>query len=247
MLFTYQTKKRKLTLLATYLISFCAISSAALALNGASHSTPLTSKDLTAIIKRSDLQASFHIKATPEVVAEINRIRTNEKERSMMNAALERMKQYKPTIQAGLKNQAMPEELLALPLIESGYRPLPESDNRVQAAGIWQIIPSTATNLGLVISNNRDDRLDAELSTKAALTYLNNLYTQFHDWKLAVVAYEIGERQTEKLINESGSRDAWKLERSYRLTANDKNELKKYLAMFDASVIIMHNPELISE
>jgi beta-lactamase regulating signal transducer with metallopeptidase domain len=247
MLFTYRTRKRSLTLIAAYAIGFCAISSAALALNGTSHSNPLTTKNLTAIIKHSDLQASFHIKATPEVVAEINRIRTNAKERSIMNAALERMKQYKPVIQAGLRNDAMPEDLLALPLIESGYRPLPASENRVQAAGIWQIIPETATSLGLVVNNKRDDRLNTELSTKAALKYLNSLYAQFHDWKLAVVAYEIGEKETERLINESGSRDAWKLEQSYRLSANDKNELKKYLAMFDASVIIMHNPELISE
>jgi soluble lytic murein transglycosylase-like protein len=135
----------------------------------------------------------------------------------------------------------MPNELLAVPLVESGYKPLDQSKNPVLAAGIWQIVPTTAKLFGLIINTTRDDRLNTSLSTKAALAYLNATHTQFNNWRLAIIAYEIGEDTTKKLIKKVGSRDAWVLARS---TIAPKS-LKKFLAMFDAELIIMYNPSLI--
>jgi membrane-bound lytic murein transglycosylase D len=160
---------------------------------------------------------------------------------------LERMKNYQGQVQAGLKKSDLPSDLLAIPLIESGYRPLHESVNPVQAAGIWQIIPSTAKRFGLVVDANRDDRLDTALSTQAALDYLKFLHTQFHDWKLAVLAYNIGEDQVERLITATGSRDAWVLVRSSHIPEKYKSEATNYLAMLDASILIMHQPSLITQ
>lgn len=246
MLFIYKTQKRKWVLFTAYAVSICAISSAALALNGVSPSTATTARTITSIIKKHDLNSTFHIQATPEVVAEVNRVRLNEHARTKMIAALDRMNQYKPDIEAALANQSMPTDLLALPLVESGYKPLDESVNPMRAAGIWQIIPSTAVRLGLVVEKNRDDRMDMKLATQAALTYLNALHKQFNDWKLAVIAYEIGENETARLIKLIGSRDAWTIAYSDKIPNKYKNELKKYLAMFDASVIIINDPKIIS-
>jgi membrane-bound lytic murein transglycosylase D len=153
------------------------------------------------------------------------------------------MKKYQPFIQEELQKKGMPKDLLAVPLVESGYRPLDQSKNPVLAAGIWQIIPETGKRLGLVINENQDDRLDTALSTKAALTYLNANHEQFNDWRLAVIAYEIGENNTDQLIQKTGSRDAWVLARS----SDAPESLKKFIAMFDAALIIVHNPSLINE
>jgi len=135
----------------------------------------------------------------------------------------------------------MPNQLLVLPLVESGYNV--EAKSAMLATGIWQFIPSTAKNFDLTVTSQRDDRLDTQLSTQAALSYLKALYSQFHDWKLAVIAYEIGEKNTEKLINTIGSRNAWVIARS----PSAPKDLKKFLSMFEASVIIMNNPELVTK
>lgn len=244
MIFTYKRNKRKLALIMTYAISICAISTTAVALNGTANSSPLPSTKISYMIKKSDHENAFHITATPEVVAEINKIRSDDHARAKMLSALKRMHQYKSYLKDEFHKNNMPSGLLALPLIESGYQPLNESVNPMRAAGIWQIIPSTGEKMGLVINDTRDDRMNMELATHAAIKYLNQCYDQFHDWKLAVIAYEIGENQTQKLIDATGSRDAWTLVNA--MPEQYKNDLKKYITMFDATVIIINHPEIIS-
>jgi beta-lactamase regulating signal transducer with metallopeptidase domain len=245
MLFSYKNQKTKLALIAAYGAGFLAITSAAFAFNNNS-STSLSASDVRAMIKYSHLKSSLQITAAPEVVSYLNEIRANPEKKQKMLASLERMKKYQPGIQLALKRNAMPDDLLALPLVESGYRPLPEHVNPVKAAGVWQIIPSTAADLGLVINASRDDRMNIELATTAALTLLQSLHEQYHDWKLAVVAYEIGDKETSRLINATGSHDAWIIARSAAVPDKYKTELKKYLAMFDASVILIHNPSILN-
>lgn len=240
MLFVYRKKARYLSMVIAYLISLCCIASTAFALNATPYAGSISKQSITTIINASD--NPLQISATPEVLAEINRLRSNEKDRSAMLAALTRMKQYQQGIQTALKKNAMPADLQAIPLVESGYQPLDEKVNPVLAAGIWQIIPSTARRYGLVVNHQRDDRFNTPLATQAALSYLNTCYQQFHDWKLAVLAYEIGEKETARLINMTGSRDAWTLARASQY----KSELLKYLASFDAAVIIIHYPSILN-
>ena len=198
-------------------------------------------KQVASMIKKSHLDKDFQVSVTPEVVNEINNIRSSEQARSFIRESLQRMKKYQPIIQEALNKKSMPNDLLIIPLIESGYQPLDQSKNPMLAAGIWQIIPDTAKRLGLVINKNRDDRLNTQLSTEAAITYLTMNYNQFHDWKLASIAYEIGEKNTDRLIKQTGSRDAWVLAN----TSSAPTSLKKFVAMFDALLIIMHNPSLV--
>lgn len=236
MLFDYKNlRKKKTSLICVYAMCFLTAGSFAYALDNNSTSQPMTTKELNTLVKKSDLQITI----TPEILSEINNIRGSESARSFMISSLERMKKYKPYIETQLKNNAMPNNLLALPLVESGYDV--KAKSAMLTTGIWQFIPSTAKNFNLTVNTQRDDRLDTKLSTQAALSYLKALYSQFHDWKLAVIAYEIGEHNTEQLINTVQSRDAWVLARS----PSAPKDLKKFLSMFEASIIIMSHPELI--
>lgn len=238
MLFGYKNlQKKKISLICAYATCFLTAGSLAYALDNGSANQPMTTKELSTLIKKSHLQIAI----TPEIVSEVNNIRGSEQARSFMISSLERMKKYKPYIETQLKNNAMPNQLLALPLVESGYNV--EVKSAMLATGIWQFIPSTAKNFNLTVNSQRDDRLDTQLSTQAALSYLKALYSQFHDWKLAVIAYEIGENNTEQLINTVQSHDAWVLARS----PSAPKDLKKFLSMFEASVIIMNNPELVTK
>jgi beta-lactamase regulating signal transducer with metallopeptidase domain len=242
MLFNYKTiTKKSYSILFAYLISFFAIISTAYAFSDTTSSSPLTYQQIEKIIQQSNIDKSFQISANPEVVNEINHIRSSDQARSFMRNSLQRMKQYQPIIQAALKQNHMPNDLLVMPLVESGYRPLAQNINPVQAAGVWQIIPDTAKKLGLVVNANRDDRFNTSLATNAALSYLQHNYDLFKNWKLACIAYEIGENNTAKLISATNSYDATVLAQS----PEAPKSLKNFIAMLDAEIIIMHDPSIL--
>lgn len=90
-----------------------------------------------------------------------------------------------------LDKRYLPVELALLPAIESGYRPDVHSSK--DAAGIWQIIPSTATDMGIDQTSWFDGRSDIQQSTQAATKYLSYLNGEFHgDWLLTLAAYNAG-------------------------------------------------------
>jgi beta-lactamase regulating signal transducer with metallopeptidase domain len=243
MLFSYKTQKvKKLSLMMAYIISSFIFVSVSFALNGTSTLPLLSEQQVATLIQQSNIDKGFQVTATPEVVNEINNIRRSHQARTFMHDSLQRMNAYKPAIQAVLVKKSLPKDLSVIPLVESGYQPLDQSKNQMLAAGIWQMIPATAKKFGLVINHNRDDRLNTQLSTQAALSFLQSNYDQFQNWKLASIAYEIGETNTAHLIKVTGSHEGWVLARSSTAPA----DLKKFVAQFDAALIIMHNPTLIA-
>lgn len=237
MLFNYKIMRKRNVLFCAYATCFLAASSFAYALDANGAFKPLTVSEL----KSFSVKSHSHFTFTPEVLAEINNIRGSEQARSYFMASLERMKKYKPYIESQLKSNHIPVDLLALPLIESGFKPLPASRNQMQAAGIWQFIPSTAKRFGLEINREQDDRLDSQLSTQAAVAYLNSLHDKYHDWQLSVIAYEYGDEITDRLINTVHSRDAWSLARA----SSAPKDLVKFLSLYEAGRIIINFPEVI--
>jgi membrane-bound lytic murein transglycosylase D len=246
MLFHSSSRLKKSVLVLSCLASFACVTPSLYAAKVSTPSTHLTEQQIQALLNKADESNQLHVVVTPEVVAEVNQILNNEEQKFIITSSLKRMKQYQPVIDAELKKQSMPTDLVALPLVQSGYQPLDASENPVAAAGIWQMIPQTATKLGLVVTDKQDDRLNTELSTKAAIAYLNSLHTQLHDWDLALVAYEIGEKKTTDLMNKYKSRNVWELARATSASKDPvSKDLNKYLAMLSATVIIMHNPSLV--
>lgn len=240
MLFLYQKqthKKLLIFIVSAVLAIFTA--TAAYALNASTSNNVLSLQQLKQLVNPS--YDSFTI--TPAVVAEVNNIRANPKARAYMRASLQRMQQYQPLIQAELQHRNMPTEILALPLAESGYQQLDASRNPVQAAGIWQIVPSTAKNLGLTVDAQHDDRLDTQLATNAALNYLAALYAQYKDWNLAMLAYEIGEDHLNQLIQTTHSRDIQVLAQTPFIASTNH---KDYLPLLGAAIIFVQHPELVS-
>jgi membrane-bound lytic murein transglycosylase D len=95
-------------------------------------------------------------------------------------------------IKQQVKKRHLPAELVLLPIVESGYNPF--SLSNVGAAGIWQLMPGTATGLGVKRDWWYDGRRDVIASTHAALNYLAYLQSFFDgNWLLAIAAYNTGE------------------------------------------------------
>ena len=116
-----------------------------------------------------------------------------------------------------LEARSMPAEIALLPIVESAYDPFAYSHGR--AMGLWQFIPSTARLYKLQMDWWYDGRRDIVASTRAALSYLENLHQRFDgDWMLALAAYNSGEGNVMKAIRRNHLRgkptDFWSLDLS---------------------------------
>ena len=178
----------------------------------------------------------FPVVVNQEVVDQLNRLLGTPDGRDFVRSSMARMKNYRPMIEGKLQSYSLPEELLAIPLIESGY----ENSAHTHAAGLWQFIASTARHYNLVVSDTRDDRLNVEAETDAGLRYLSANYLRFQDWQLAIMAYNAGEDSVQRGIDSTGTRDAWQL-----ISSGFEND-HGYLAKFMAAVLIIRNPSALN-
>lgn len=111
----------------------------------------------------------------------------------------QRAQPFLPHIVGELGRRGLPADLVLVPMVESAFEPTALSPKA--AAGIWQIIPSTGIEHGLVVSDAYDGRYDVHASTRAALSYLKHLSGLFRgDWLLALAAYNCGEGAVQRAI-----------------------------------------------
>ena len=113
-----------------------------------------------------------------------------------------------------LDARGLPLDLALLPVVESGYQTAVKSED--DAAGLWQIIPGTAKQIGLKRTLWFDGRTDIKKSTRAALDYLSFLNAEFDgSWELTLAAYNAGPGRVKSAIDknlENGlATDFWSL------------------------------------
>ena len=136
-----------------------------------------------------------------------------------------------------IKKRKLPGELALIPMIESSYDPFAYSG--AGAAGLWQLMPGTGTDLGLKQDWWFDGRRSIGPSTNAALNYLAYLHHFFNgDWVLAFAAYDSGEGTLAKIIKNSPQRGSkinfWSL--------NVPQETKAYIPRLLALAEVIQNP-----
>jgi membrane-bound lytic murein transglycosylase D len=95
-----------------------------------------------------------------------------------------------PVIEEILKQYGLPEDLKYMALAESN---LTNARSPAGAVGFWQFTKSSGLQIGLVINDDIDERLDPVKSTHAACRYLKRLYNYFGSWSAAAAAYNVGE------------------------------------------------------
>jgi membrane-bound lytic murein transglycosylase D len=137
---------------------------------------------------------------------------------------LERWPRVAPTIRRVLREEGMPEDLIFLSMIESGFRI--EARSRARAVGPWQFIAGTAKLFGLRVDYWADERYDLEASTRAACRFLRSLHERYDDWFLAFAAYNWGPGRIDRAIRR-GETDYWSVSRMPRET---RNYVPTYLA-----------------
>ncbi len=135
------------------------------------------------------------------------------------------------------KQEGLPQELVFLPLVESGFDPYAYSQSR--AAGPWQFIPSTARKLNLIIDWWIDERRDPVKSTNAAAKYLKYLFNKFQSWNLTLAAYNGGEGRIRKALKKVRKKDFWTLSEMRQINSETRNYVPSYIA----ATAIALNPE----
>lgn len=151
-----------------------------------------------------------------------------EKRRPHFQSSLTRSSLYIDTIREVFRENNIPIELSWIPFVESGFNCAAKSSS--EAAGCWQFIPDTGRSFGLKKGAWKDQRYDFRLSTIAAAEYLNELYSMFGDWELAIAAYNGGPTRIKKEIKRSG-KDFWNLKL--------KSETMNYIPKLFAVIIII--------
>ncbi|PIR21374.1 MAG: hypothetical protein COV45_01105 [Deltaproteobacteria bacterium CG11_big_fil_rev_8_21_14_0_20_47_16] len=152
---------------------------------------------------------------------------------------MQRSGRYEPMIRQIMKSYGMPQDLMYLAMIESGFSS--KARSHASAVGVWQFIRSTGNRYGLDQDMWIEERQDAEKETHAAAQYLKDLYSEFNDWYLAMAAYNAGEGTVRRAIAKYGSKDFWVLSDPRKKAF--RAETRDYVPKFIAAAIIGKNPE----
>ena len=151
---------------------------------------------------------------------------------------LGRSYRYVPMMKTIFKKQGLPEDLVYLSMIESGFSA--QAVSSAKAVGYWQFIQPTALRFGLRKSHWLDERRDFEKSTYAASRYLKLLKRTFGDWYLAIAAYNIGEKRLSYFIQKYNAKNFWSLSQKYDFPG----ETARYVPQLIAAITIANRPSL---
>ncbi|NDW09132.1 lytic transglycosylase domain-containing protein [Dysgonomonas sp. 520] len=130
---------------------------------------------------------------------------------------IKKANRYFPIIEPILKANGIPDDFKYLAVIESMLNP--RAISTAKAAGLWQFMPSTATQYGLEVSSQVDERYSVEKSTVAACKYLKNAYNRYGNWASVAMSYNAGMGRISSELEQQqveDSTDLWLVEETSR-------------------------------
>ncbi len=157
--------------------------------------------------------------------------------KAFIQKALSRAEPYINEMKEIFREEGIPEELVYLPLIESGFHN--HSISRVGAVGMWQFMPKTAIWVGMRINDWLDERRDPIIACRYAAKFMKFLYDKFGDWYIVLASYNHGGFNVRKELAKVNSKDFYDLVR----TKVSPKETRDYVPRFVASVMIIKNAE----
>ncbi len=148
--------------------------------------------------------------------------------RERMALYLSRSTRYIPMMKNVLREYRLPEDLVYVAMIESGFSPRARSF--ANAVGYWQFIEGTGRRYGLKVDSYVDERRDPVLSTRSAAEYFKDLYGIFASWHLVLASYNAGEYRVNRSVMRYYTRDFWYLTAKKSLPRETANYVPKFIA-----------------
>jgi membrane-bound lytic murein transglycosylase D len=155
------------------------------------------------------------------------------KDREYTRLMMRRKNLFFPMFERQLASYGLPDELKYLSIIESALNP--RAISRVSAVGLWQFMSATGRFYGLHQDWYIDERMDPEKATVSACKYLKDLYNMFHDWELALAAYNTGPGNVRKAIRRSGYKKTF-----WEIYPYLPRETRSYVPQFVAMIYTMN-------
>lgn len=131
----------------------------------------------------------------------------------------------------------VPEELIALPHVESSFNL--RAYSKFGAAGIWQFTRSTGRRF-LRIDYSIDERFDPYLATEAAAKLLRENYEILGSWPLAITAYNHGVNGMKRAVAQLGTTDIGEIVQNYE-SRIFKFASSNFYAEFLAAIAVRKN------
>ncbi len=103
---------------------------------------------------------------------------------------IKRANKYFPIIEPILKEEGVPDDFKYLAVVESSLDQ--RAISPAKAAGMWQILATTAQESGLTVNEDVDERYNLQKATRVACQYLKRTYELTQSWALAAASYNSG-------------------------------------------------------
>lgn len=140
---------------------------------------------------------------------------------------------YFALIEPILAADSIPDDFKYLALAESGFNP--RAISPAGAVGFWQFLKGTATDYGLEVTAEVDERYHLELSTQAVSRYLKDSFRKYGSWALVAASYNAGRRFVDRQMS---------IQKEYSyfdLMLGEETE--RYVFRILALKLILENPE----
>ncbi len=156
--------------------------------------------------------------------------------RATLSTWLRRSGRYRDSIRKAFRKKGLPEDLIWLAMIESGFEPTARSP--VGAVGLWQFMPETGKIYGLSQDRWSDTRMSLTAATEAAADFLADLHRRFGSWDLAMAAYNMGYGGVLSAVRRYNTNDYWALA---KLEGSFPWETTLYVPKILAAAIVSRN------
>jgi membrane-bound lytic murein transglycosylase D len=176
----------------------------------------------------------------PRVDSWVKLFSTDPKVKARFAVWLDRKSTYQPMISTKLDERDMPQDLIYLAMIESGFNPRAQSP--AKAGGLWQFISETGKRYGLTVNKKVDERNHPDKATEAALSYLSDLHDRFGSWYLAAAAYNTGENRVGRIMRQVTGSEKGTDQDYYRISKLLPKETQDYVPMMIAAARISKDP-----
>lgn len=179
----------------------------------------------------------FNVPISQRALKYVRFLTRTDRGRGLFESWLKRSGRYQDMILEHLRERSLPEDLIWVAMIESGFDPRAKSP--AGAMGLWQFMRTTGEVYGLDVTSFVDLRKHPVVATRAATHHLRDLYQRFGAWDLAMAAYNMGYEQLLDAIGLYGTTDFSELARQRAIPS----ETASYVPKIVAAALVANNLE----